>query len=78
MIQKIYKIYISVAAVETQGKPSSLSGPSKNMVSEVVTLFQGAAATECLLRKVPGTSFIQATQTDDAREESAAWVGPRW
>lgn len=45
------------------------------MVREVVTLFQGAAATECLLRKVPGTSCIQATQTD-AREESAAWLGP--
>lgn len=40
-----------------------------------MTLFQGAAATERLRRKVPGTSFTQATQTD-VREESAAWLGP--
>lgn len=44
------------------------------MVGEVVTLFQGAATTESLRRKVR-SSFIQASQTD-AREESAAWLGP--
>lgn len=63
--------------METEWKPPSLSGPSKNIASEVVTLFQGSAAADCLPRKVPGASFIQANlaaaKGGDSADSLADW-----
>lgn len=61
--------------METQSKLSTLSGPSKNIVSEVVTLFQGAATIHCFPRKVLCTSFIQAILAD-VRWKNLTWLGP--